>query len=113
MCDVGALRACGVDVSDTGTQGSGFTGAASAYVGIVKSFQVGGYETANRAFYAFDLSSARKRQAMEKLPDVVAFLGADFLDFFGAVIDFENRTLTLKRPNHAAEPRSPNLGGSS
>ncbi len=103
MCDVGALRECGVDVGDTGEQASGFTGAASAYAGVVKSFRIGEFETVNRTFYAFDLSSARKRQAMNQLPDVAMFLGADFFDHFGAVLDFEKKTLTLKKPNPSPE----------
>jgi predicted aspartyl protease len=99
--DRGSLDKLGVTVKKTGVSGMALGGRTDLFEGTIESLEIGEFELRGLKCAALDFSDGRKQQRDLKLPEFILLLGSDFLAYFRATIDFETKTLVLRKPDRA------------
>lgn len=102
-----SLEKLGVPVKKTGASGLALGGRADLFEGTIESLKIGEFELRGLKCAAMDLSDSRQQQRNLKLPDMAVLLGSDFLGYFRATIDFETKTLVLRKPDRAGASGQP------
>jgi hypothetical protein len=98
LFDRESLDKLGVAVKKTGVSGMALGGRTDLFEGTIESLKIGEFELRGLRCSALDFSDGRKQQRDLKLPDFVLLLGSDFLGYFRATVDFEAKTLVLRKP---------------
>ena len=95
LIDKSKRQKFGLEASKTGDYAAGI-GSVSALVRTSATFQINGYDIEEKDLYLMDISyiNSEFRKNHARLVDGV--LGTDFLDKYGAVIDYAQQRLYLK-----------------
>ena len=95
LIDKSKRQKFGLEASKTGDYAAGI-GSVSALVRTSATFQINGYDIEEKDLYLMDISyiNSEFRKNHARLVDGV--LGTDFLDKYGAVIDYAQQRLYLR-----------------
>ena len=85
----------GLKASKTGDYAAGI-GSVSALVRTSATFQINGYDIEEQDLYLMDISYINTEFRKNHARQVDGVLGTDFLDKYGAVIDYAQQKLTLR-----------------
>ena len=85
----------GLEASKTGDYAAGI-GSVSALVRTTATFQINGYDIEENDLYLMDISYINSEFRKKHARQVDGVLGTDFLDKYGAVIDYAQQRLYLR-----------------
>jgi hypothetical protein len=85
----------GLEASKTGDYAAGI-GSVSALVRTSATFQINGYDIEEKDLYLMDISYINSEFRKNHARQVDGVLGTDFLDKYGAVIDYAQQRLYLR-----------------
>lgn len=102
-----SLGKLGVAVKKTGVSGMALGGRTELFEGTIESLKIGEFELRGLKCAALDFSDGRKQQRDLKLPEFILLLGSDFLAYFRATVDFETKTLVLRKPDRPGGSEQP------
>jgi hypothetical protein len=85
----------GLEASKTGDYAAGI-GSVSALVRTSATFQINGYDIEEKDLYMMDISYINSEFRKSHARQVDGVLGTDFLDKYGAVIDYAQQRLYLR-----------------
>ena len=85
----------GLEASKTGDYAAGI-GSVSALVRSSATFQINGYDIEEKDLYLMDISYVNYEFRKNHARQVDGMLGTDFLDKYGAVIDYAQQKLYLR-----------------
>ena len=95
LIDKSKRQKFGLEASKTGDYAAGI-GSVSALVKTAATFQINGYDIEEKDLYLMDISYISCELRKNHARQVDGVLGTDFLDKYGAVIDYAQQRLYLR-----------------
>jgi hypothetical protein len=98
VLDIGVARSLRLPLVDTGQQGFGLTGVAGKRISTHVDLRLGPLKITGLPVDCLDLTQLKAISKDNGMPEFDGVVGAELLTTLRAKIDFDQLTLTLRRP---------------